>query len=102
MKSEESSRETLDIILPSAHDVTVATEHLCETADYDVCRWKDVHVHKVADRFVNDYRKVELICKSANASQVGSLEQWIARKLAKESKELVPILAASFEIVEVS
>jgi hypothetical protein len=76
-------------ILPSTHDITVATEHLSETAYNNICELEHVDVEEIANAFVDNNSEFVFISKNTYASQIWSREKWISRKLAEQREDLL-------------
>ena len=58
-------------MLPAAHHVAVSTENLCKTADHNIRVRKDMHIEKIADRFVDDDTKIITVGELSDPKQIG-------------------------------
>lgn len=71
---------------PSAHDVTIPTEHLSQTTDHDIRKWQDMYVEEIADGLVDHYGEIVGIGEFSDSLEVGGYEEGVSGKFAEEGK----------------
>lgn len=70
--------------LPSAHDIAVSTENLCQTAHHNVRVGQHVDVDEVAHTLVDHYAKVVFVCQVSYAFEIWGRQKWIRRELCEQ------------------
>ena len=75
----------MEIRLPAAHDIAIATKDLSEATYYNICMRHHVDIQEVPDRLVYHDCEVESIRKSTYSVQIWAFQQRVSRKFAEQS-----------------
>lgn len=86
--------------LPAAHHVAIAAEDLREAAHYNVRMRHHVDIQEVANSFVYNNRKVEMIRQSTNPGQIWAFQKRVSWEFAEQGQVLFSSFATLFEIVQ--